>query len=674
MKLLELTLNNFRQYIGPNKVAFAADANGHNVTLIWGANGLGKTGLFRAVIFALYGERSLDQDGLPESEREKGLILVNEKLLEESIGNQVEANVELKFSHNDSVFTVKRNIAAIMVADDKRIVQENRGVALEEVDRYGNTKPVQTNPEIIEATIERALPRRIRDFFLFDGERMERLTRYGPAQRDEVRKGIRSLLQIDALENAVSGLKKVERDLTTKIRDTSSGEMEAVSEKLEEIQEKIATKEKKAEDCKAELASIDRREKQLETDLEQEKQHEKHLERRKTLKGEREQAISKLEKNKEDLRELLSSSGVIVGRQVIAALDDELRRKIYKGELPTGIRESFVRYLIDSGKCICGESIAHNSEKHKTLANYMSEWIEPWTDAAYQLTGHLSKLSERANGLVQRVEQAATDNLNIKQSIEEKEKQLIRLNVQLQGIEETKGLGEELEKLRNGRAEQNKSLGALEVELRNLNSDAQGLKEKQSILGQKDEISRKYIAQREKVSESITALESIQEHYTQDVRRKLAEGATEVFKRLADERTLKSLARISIDESFQLDVLNKQGNGFLAQISSGQRQIVSLAYICALIQVGGLQLPLFMDTPLGRLSGAHRDGCLRTVPDVTPQWIMLGTDTEIQKAEVEALRQSEKWGEIFEIKAIGDRESRITRHEVFNWVPERSTK
>jgi hypothetical protein len=56
------------------------------------------------------------------------------------------------------------------------------------------------------------------------------------------------------------------------------------------------------------------------------------------------------------------------------------------------------------------------------------------------------------------------------------------------------------------------------------------------------------------------------------------------------------------------------------------------------------------------------------------QWIMLGTDTEIQEEEAQALRNSGHWGKIYEIKPQGDRHSELVEAEVLTWKPSRSTQ
>jgi len=72
MKLHKIELDNFRQFKGENTIKFA-DSSEKNVTVIYGENGRGKTGLFRSLIFCLYGDRTLPQD---EGGKEENSLMV----------------------------------------------------------------------------------------------------------------------------------------------------------------------------------------------------------------------------------------------------------------------------------------------------------------------------------------------------------------------------------------------------------------------------------------------------------------------------------------------------------------------------------------------------------------------------------------------------------------------
>lgn len=56
--------------------------------------------------------------------------------------------------------------------------------------------------------------------------------------------------------------------------------------------------------------------------------------------------------------------------------------------------------------------------------------------------------------------------------------------------------------------------------------------------------------------------------------------------------------------------------------------------------MSGKQLPVAIDTPLGRLDSSHRNNLLeRYFPTASHQVILLSTDTEIARKEIAILRE-----------------------------------
>jgi len=99
MKLERIIIENFRQYFGRQKLTFPKDSQ-RNVTVIHGVNGAGKTSLFLAINWCLYGE---------------GVSNVGELISKEAIsrakpGEIVHSSVELSFTHNGERYLVSRRL------------------------------------------------------------------------------------------------------------------------------------------------------------------------------------------------------------------------------------------------------------------------------------------------------------------------------------------------------------------------------------------------------------------------------------------------------------------------------------------------------------------------------------------------------------------------------------
>jgi DNA sulfur modification protein DndD len=67
-----------------------------------------------------------------------------------------------------------------------------------------------------------------------------------------------------------------------------------------------------------------------------------------------------------------------------------------------------------------------------------------------------------------------------------------------------------------------------------------------------------------------------------------------------------------------------------ASLSAGEKQLYAMALLWALRSVSGRNLPIIIDTPMGRLDSEHRHALLtRFFPEAANQVILLSTDTEI---------------------------------------------
>jgi DNA sulfur modification protein DndD len=120
---------------------------------------------------------------------------------------------------------------------------------------------------------------------------------------------------------------------------------------------------------------------------------------------------------------------------------------------------------------------------------------------------------------------------------------------------------------------------------------------------------------------------------------KLENEVTECFRYLLHKSEL--VQRVTIDSStFTLSLHDREGKSLPKnRLSAGEKQLLAIALLWGLARVSGRQLPIAIDTPLGRLDSSHRTNLIeRYFPAASQQVILLSTDTEIAESEVANLR------------------------------------
>ncbi|MCC7492659.1 MAG: DNA sulfur modification protein DndD [Fimbriimonadaceae bacterium] len=90
------------------------------------------------------------------------------------------------------------------------------------------------------------------------------------------------------------------------------------------------------------------------------------------------------------------------------------------------------------------------------------------------------------------------------------------------------------------------------------------------------------------------------------------------------------LNRVQIDPEGAVRLLNRDGRDLREfDLSAGEKQIFTQALFAAVAKVSGMEFPLVVDTPLGRLDEEHRTNVLRHLAERKGQVFLLSTDTEV---------------------------------------------
>jgi DNA sulfur modification protein DndD len=676
MLLYKITLKDFRQFKNIQTIDFSRNEF-KNVTVIYGENGRGKTGIFRALIYCLYGDRSLSQDELKNEAKKKGLGLVNEVSLKENIGTEIESSVTINFSHLSISYSLTRKVKGLMKTDGEIIQNSNDDVELQIKDKDGNTKPIETDEDKIKTTIQKILNERLRDYFLFDGERIERLTKNTDSKRGEVRKGIRALLDLDAMELSIKGLDKLVTEKERDIKNKATGELKKISEaivnlngKIEELTNEIESSDQEKNRIEHQITKISEEIGNNEETAEQERILQKFIQNREDL-------ITEKDLLQQELKSNLNRSGQLIADDLLEQLRQELDSLRNKGQLPPDIRQEFVEKLLAQKKCICGNQLDdEHLQARKTLQVFIKEQYRPGLGKESEdLLYALNRTCSANEDLSTNFSRSLIKNKKLNDEIKEIGLKIKTLNEQLDGcvtsvdelIQERKRLENEKVSLKSTVDRNKYQLEEAETKLNDYRKESNKLEKQQSLV-------TSLVDRRNLCEDTLKHLNNIYNKFADDVKLQLAQKSTEIFNQLADNETLKDIKKIDIDNNYLLDVLNWSGHRRLGEISAGQRQIVSLSFIMALIQVAGeLEVPLFMDTPFGRLSGTHRDHLIESIPKMASQWILLATDTEFTTVEAEALKKTGNWGSIYELVKKQQGVTEIVQSNIDSFSPKRKS-
>lgn len=211
MIIQSIEMNNFRQYVGKQKIEFSTDKE-KNVTVLIGVNTSGKTTIIRAFEWCLYGKNGFEDPVLLNSDVRSNM----------HVGDTQTTYVAVTFIHDDMQYILKRSFTYI--CSDRRtegndvVVTLNKkpdeDLTLEYLLQDGQTK-INVEKNNIEESIDRVLPADLSDYFFFGGERIS-----GIANRADLSKAVRGLMRLDVLEHSRDHLQAVVKKFNGMI-DTS---------------------------------------------------------------------------------------------------------------------------------------------------------------------------------------------------------------------------------------------------------------------------------------------------------------------------------------------------------------------------------------------------------------------------------------------------------------------
>lgn len=663
MQLNWIEMENFRQYNRKHKIEFAKGDK--NITLVLGENNAGKTGIYRALIFGLYGDRSLAQDSSSPD-----IHLVNLKALESKV--PIKASVRISVNSDKGEYIINRSIKAVNM-NGKYTEDTNEDLSLDFRDQNGiYMKDHVEDSYEIQDTINKILDKNIKEFFLFDGEKIETLARAGTESRKEVKNGIIRLMEIDKLDKTrkiINNLENVEkRRLTNK---SSNSKIKDIEKEKDELQNNIGIKVDQKEEYEKNLRSTIEEITNIEIELRKSEGIRELFNKKDKLTDKLNTIEEKIDISKRILIDYHFKQGAsIILNDYFIKINKHFKDEFLKQDDLISIH--VIEETLNRGICLCCNQEVTNSEEtlaflEKIKKNYKPSKV---TSLMEIINRESIKNIKTKDQKINKIKSILEDTVRM-----ENEKHDIKLQI-AEIIEATSEESKTEEQIKNQADRHGVLILSKDRDKRALKAIKKYIEDDRIKLNEidikynkhlKEDSSLKYEIKRLEVLINLNEkLNNIYNKYIKIIRGKLGEETTKAFKKLIDYEAMSMVDEIIISEKYEMDIIDSRGRNITQDISQGQQLIVALSLVTSLAKIASrnkdkVEYPLFMDTAFSKLSKENRRNLIDNLPKLTRQWIPLLTDTEYSNFEKDVFNKTNKVGIIYKIVKINKHESDIVR-------------
>lgn len=607
MRIERVLLQNYRQFRKLDiSFKMRSDIDLHYLV---GTNGTGKTNILNAINFCLYGEEphlSKDSEHLP---------LLNLKTVQEmEVGKKTEVIAEVRTETEDNDYVNFKRRSMFVKNSDGSLSKEGTVFEVRFIDEDKNVQIATDEAAIM--WVERFVPTGIREFFFFDGERLDNYFRQAVGQN--IRHAIFQISQIDLLEN------NIEKRLQIFLDDLRK-EAGQANPKIEEVRAKL-------ENAIAVNTDFNNRYSECETQINVAKENITELDAK--LKGipdlqnieiERQELILKQQETKQilDMKEN-EKKDIIYNKLIIMMLWPTIKsafsiieEKKASNEIPPQVDKSLLDEILKANSCsICGRPL---DEKSKVNVNNLIDKVKTSSIVAK----HLLQMENPLNHFKVEVNRYKGQINNINQEISRYEKDMSafalrrdQINQQMSGYDEKliSVWYKDRTKYEDLRDQNNQTLGELGLNKSSSLEEINKYERELDIELQKEGKVRELHKKITFCENAISIVKTIREKIMKQTREKIEIETKRQFFNLVWKKD--TFGDIKILEDYSIKLIHMMGYDCLGSISAGEREMLALSFTLALHQTSGFDSPIIIDTPVARISDLSRKNFANVIYEV----------------------------------------------------------
>jgi DNA sulfur modification protein DndD len=621
MYLKKLKMVDFMPYAGTQEVDFTCDSD-HPVILIKGENNRGKSSLFAALRWCLYG-KAIKRSGssIPDYD------LLNDNAFSENRDN---FEVQLEFTNNGDNYlltrscTVKKDTKGIRNSSNSKVYLfvNNDAVPNDDISRYVNL----------------VLNESISMFFLAD---MEVLEGYESLVEDDdeasyqVKAAIEGILGTPTLLAIRQSLTDITSDTLKEMQSArkANKDQDQLTSDLKIQEDKRDKAKENYEGAILELKTTKSNLAELSDKLEKISDSQQLITREKLLTNEITKDLSQIDKSRKELQIAVRESwwapvsSQVEKKQIQTqkALQVASSRETEMSQL--NYRLASLSSSLENNTCSqCGSvlpnaNISTTKSEISEIASRIKVLSEPVSPTLQFLLSESQRLGFFA--LPRKADSIRTLEKQIRLLMNEipgRSQEIKEIGQKLMGINR-----DEIKDLEENRQILNRRIGVLSQVMKTENQKVQDAEKEISALTRKFSNLSSNLGQTELnmemaiASDLSTVMEETIKAFREAMKKRVEDNANDIFQNLRSENVVKNLV---INENYGLRQVDSNGKIFDHK-GAGVAQVIAISLILALARSAALPSALVLDTPFARLDETHRDNILKFLPSESEQVILL---------------------------------------------------
>ena len=646
----EIKIHNLFSYYGEQVFELRKPSEGHNIVLISGRNGFGKTSFLNSIKLLFGGvteslRRSSVQRGRMPNERqyffgtgEDWLGIMNRRAYLEG---QNWCGIQISWQEESGNVQVSRH----WIVNGEKVQKELSIKASFLQERITDTHKAQD-------FLNERLPLDYLPFFFFDGEKIQELAEANAVVQQQ---HIERLLNISPINTLRDYLTKVISEWKREaLDDKTQIELGKLENELESLEIQYTSKQHLSRDIGSNIEELEKRIQQL----------ERVIDRMQAFRYQRDEVILKREQQQleEQRTQLQTKIAETLPRDIPLLANLKLVKRTINqlSELLDTQSHTQAHQLLNELSTTLPNELFDKPPYPKTrldkqqrnfyqerLVQLLNQRISKQIPLETVLRLEPSRIKSIL-GQLQRytLEEVLQERINDLPSLHKIKTKLKKIDDKLETISSLSA--EEQTRYQQHKVEQKKYQDELinqTANLKKLQSEMKGLeteisKKKSAITQQQKqvELNEQTHQKVELAKELLDFFKQLKDRLKAKRKEQIEQAINHYFPILMTAH--KMIHHISVTSDFELRYENAEGQALgINSFSSGMKQLAATSLLWALKEISGKNIPLIIDTPLARIDREHQDNLLRQYyPHVGKQVIILPTNSELDERKYKQLK------------------------------------